>query len=103
MTSGRDTNLKGAQLIADRIEGTVGRDLNIESRQDTEIYHSKESSSGMQASICVPPFCYGTTVNASATMANGNTDSTYASVRTSRAAFMPARAGSRSTSRATPT
>lgn len=80
MTSGRDTNLKGAQLIADRIEGTVGRDLNIESRQDTEIYHSKESSSGMQASICVPPFCYGTTVNASATMANGNTDSTYASV-----------------------
>ncbi|MBV8158040.1 MAG: hypothetical protein JO278_10300 [Dyella sp.] len=35
----------------------------------------------MQASICVPPFCYGTTVNASATMSNGNTDSTYASVR----------------------
>ncbi|WP_454056108.1 hemagglutinin repeat-containing protein [Cupriavidus sp. Marseille-Q8015] len=81
VTSGRDTNLKGAQLIADRIEGSVGRDLNIESRQDTEIYHSKESSSGMQASICVPPICYGTTVNASATMASGKTDSTYASVR----------------------
>ncbi len=81
VTSGRDTNLKGAQLIADRIEGSVGRDLNIESRQDTETYHSKESSSGMQASICVPPICYGTTVNASATMSSGDTDSTYASVR----------------------
>ncbi|WP_354682931.1 hemagglutinin repeat-containing protein, partial [Cupriavidus necator] len=59
--SGRDTNLKGAQLIGDTVAGTVGRDLNIESRPDTETYHSKESSSGMQASICVPPFCYGTT------------------------------------------
>ncbi|WP_291456553.1 hemagglutinin repeat-containing protein [Cupriavidus sp.] len=81
VTSGRDTNLKGAQLVADRIEGSVGRDLNIESRQDTDVYHSKESSSGMQASICVPPFCYGTTVNASGTTASGKTDSTYASVR----------------------
>lgn len=35
----------------------------------------------MQASICVPPICYGTTINASATMASGKTDSTYASVR----------------------
>lgn len=81
VTSGRDTNLKGAQLVADRIEVSVGRDLNIESRQDTDVYHSKESSSGMQASICVPPFCYGTTVNASGTTASGKTDSTYASVR----------------------
>lgn len=81
VTSGRDTNLKGAQLVAERIEGSIGRDLNIESRQDTDVYHSKESSSGMQASICVPPFCYGTTVNASGTMASGKTDSTYASVR----------------------
>ncbi len=81
VTSGRDTNLKGAQLIGDAIEGSVGRDLNIESRQDTETYHAKESSSGMQASICIPPFCYGTTVNASATANSGNTDSTYASVQ----------------------
>lgn len=81
VTSGRDTTLKGAQLVADRIEGSVGRDLNIESRQDTDNYHARESSSGMQASICVPPFCYGTTVNASGTMSSGKTDSTYASVR----------------------
>jgi filamentous hemagglutinin len=81
VVSGRDTNLKGAQLIGDTIEGTVGRDLNIESRPDTETYHSKESSSGMQASLCVPPFCYGTTVNASGSVTQGNTDSTYSSVQ----------------------
>ena len=81
VVSGRDTNLKGAQLIGDTVEGTVGRDLNIESRPDTETYHSKESSSGMQASICVPPFCYGTTVHASGSVTQGNTDSTYSSVQ----------------------
>ncbi len=81
VVSGRDTNLKGTQLIGDTIEGTVGRNLNIESRPDTETYHSKESSSGMQASICVPPFCYGTTVHASGSVTQGNTDSVYSSVQ----------------------
>ncbi|QRQ85616.1 hemagglutinin repeat-containing protein [Cupriavidus oxalaticus] len=81
VVSGRDTNLKGAQLIGDTVAGTVGRDLNIESRPDTETYHRKESSSGMQASICVPPFCYGTTVHASGSVTQGNTDSTYSSVQ----------------------
>ncbi|MGT2455575.1 hemagglutinin repeat-containing protein [Cupriavidus basilensis] len=80
VTSGRDTNLKGAQLIGDTVEGTVGRNLNIESRPDTETYHARESASGFQASLCVPPFCYGTTVNASASVTQGNTDSTYSSV-----------------------
>lgn len=81
VTSGRDTNLKGAQLIGETVTGTVGRDLNIESRQDTETYHSRESSSGMQASVCVPPFCYGTTIHASGSVTQGNTDSTYRSVQ----------------------
>ncbi|WP_354687767.1 hemagglutinin repeat-containing protein [Cupriavidus necator] len=81
VVSGRDTNLKGAQLIGKEIDGTVGRDLNIESRPDTETYHARESSSGMQASICVPPFCYGTTVHANANVNQGKTDSTYSSVQ----------------------
>lgn len=81
VVSGRDASLKGAQLIGDTVEGTAGRDLNIESRPDTETYHSKESSSGVQASICVPPFCYGTTVHASGSVTQGNTDSTYSSVQ----------------------
>ncbi|WP_416051218.1 hemagglutinin repeat-containing protein [Cupriavidus basilensis] len=81
VTSGRDTNLKGAQLIGATVEATVGRNLNIESRPDTDTYHARESSSGVQASLCVPPFCYGTTVSASASLTQGNTDSTYSSVR----------------------
>uniref|UniRef100_UPI001F20E178 hemagglutinin repeat-containing protein n=1 Tax=Cupriavidus agavae TaxID=1001822 RepID=UPI001F20E178 len=81
VTSGRDANLRGAQLIADTIGGSVGRDFNIESRPDTDDFTSRETSSGMQASLCVPPFCVGTTVNASGTHTQGKTDSTYSSVR----------------------
>lgn len=80
IASGRDTNLRGAQAIGESVIADVGRDLNIESRQDTETYHSQESSSGMQMSLCVPPFCVGTTVSASASSTKGNTDSTYKSV-----------------------
>jgi len=80
IASGRDTNLKGTTATGDTIQADVGRDLNIESRQDTDDYHSRESSSGMQASICVPPICYGTTVSASGSASSGETDSTYASV-----------------------
>jgi filamentous hemagglutinin len=64
----------GAAFISTRINH------RIESRQDTDDYHSRESSSGMQASICVPPICYGTTVSASGSASSGKTDSTYASV-----------------------
>ncbi|URF06795.1 hemagglutinin repeat-containing protein [Cupriavidus campinensis] len=64
----------GAAFISTRINH------RIESRQDTDDYHSRESSSGMQASICVPPICYGTTVSASGSVSSGKTDSTYASV-----------------------
>ncbi|AJG22983.1 hemagglutinin repeat-containing protein [Cupriavidus basilensis] len=81
ITSGRDSNLKGAQVTGDTVRADVGRNLNVESRQDTDNYHSRESSSGFQASLCVPPFCYGTTVSASASVSSGNTDSTYNSVR----------------------
>jgi filamentous hemagglutinin len=80
VASGRDTNLRGAQLTGDQIVADVGRNLNIESRQDTETYYSKEQSSGAQVSICVPPFCVGTTVSGSASVSQGNTDSTYRSV-----------------------
>ncbi|MHA7683079.1 hemagglutinin repeat-containing protein [Cupriavidus sp. PET2-C1] len=81
ITSGRDTNLKGAQVTGDTVRADVGRNLNVESRQDTDNYHSRESSSGFQASLCVPPICYGTTVSGSVSVSSGNTDSTYNSVR----------------------
>jgi filamentous hemagglutinin len=58
VNSGRDANLKGAQVRGDTVIANVGRDLNIASQQDTDTYHSKQDSAGFSASVCVPPFCY---------------------------------------------
>jgi filamentous hemagglutinin len=60
LTSGRDTNLRGAEVVGNKVDASVGRDLNIASQQDTNTYNSKQTSAGFQASICVPPICYGT-------------------------------------------
>jgi filamentous hemagglutinin len=81
LTSGRDTTLAGAQVRGERIEATVGGDLNIVSRQDTETYHSQFDSSGFQASICPPPACVGAPVTGSASVAQGEIDSTFAAVK----------------------
>ena len=80
MHAGRDANLRGAQANGNTVNATVGRDLNIESRQDTDNYNSRSESMGAQVSLCVPPFCYGSMVSASANLSEGKTDSTYASV-----------------------
>ncbi|MFM0365730.1 hemagglutinin repeat-containing protein [Paraburkholderia sediminicola] len=66
ITSGRDTNLRGAEVSGNTVDANVGRDLNIASQQDTNTYDSQQTSAGFQASICVPPFCYGQTVSGSA-------------------------------------
>ncbi|CAG9229903.1 hypothetical protein PSAB6_50283 [Paraburkholderia sabiae] len=66
MTSGRDTNLRGAEVAGHTVDADVGRDLNIASQQDTNTYKSQQVSGGFQASICVPPFCFGQTVSGSA-------------------------------------
>ncbi|WP_116136922.1 hemagglutinin repeat-containing protein [Trinickia diaoshuihuensis] len=59
ITSGRDTDVRGAEVSGGTVEANVGRDLNIASPQDTNKYESKQTSAGVQVSICVPPFCYG--------------------------------------------
>jgi filamentous hemagglutinin len=81
VNSGRDTNLNGAQVRGETVIANIGRDLNIASQQDADTYHSKQDSAGFSASVCIPPFCYGTTVEASANAAKANTDSTYQSVK----------------------
>jgi len=43
LISGRDTALKGAQVSADKITATVGRDLTLQSLQDTDNYKSKQT------------------------------------------------------------
>lgn len=80
MTSGRDTNLRGAEAAGNIVDANVGRDLNIKSRQDTSKYDSKQSSAGFQASICVPPICYGQTVSGSASASQQNIKADYQSV-----------------------
>ncbi|WP_329956603.1 beta strand repeat-containing protein [Collimonas humicola] len=81
LASGRDTNLLGAQVRGDTVNATVGRDLNIHSQQDTSTYHSAQDSSGANLSICIPPFCLGSTVQGNGSMDSQNIDSTYASVK----------------------
>ena len=45
-TSGKDTNIKGGKLSGEKVTGNVGRDLNIESKQDKNSYEEKNSSAG---------------------------------------------------------
>jgi filamentous hemagglutinin len=77
--SGNDTNLVGAELRGNTVVSTVGGDLNIVSTQDTDDYTSEQNSSGFGASLCIPPICYGTTVQANVNVESGNVDSTYKS------------------------
>ncbi|MCQ4680199.1 hemagglutinin repeat-containing protein [Ralstonia pseudosolanacearum] len=80
LNAGRDANLRGAQASGNTVNATVGRNLNVESRQDTDNYASRSESGGAQVSLCFPPFCYGSTFSGNANVAEGKTDSTYASV-----------------------
>nr|WP_256662533.1 MULTISPECIES: hemagglutinin repeat-containing protein [unclassified Pseudomonas] len=80
LQSGNDTTLAGAQIHADNILALVGGDLNIASRQDTSEHKNKQTSGGFGASICIPPFCYGETVTATANIAASNMNSKYEAV-----------------------
>ncbi|MBB3005271.1 filamentous hemagglutinin [Paraburkholderia tropica] len=80
LTSGRDTNLRGAEMAGDSIAANVGRDLNVASQQDTSTYASKQTSGGFQASLCIPPICVGQTVSGSASFSQQTIDSDYQSV-----------------------
>jgi filamentous hemagglutinin len=81
MNSGRDMNLLGAQARGDRVEVKVGRDLNIGSTQDKEVHEVTQQSAGFNLSVCVPPICYGSAVEGSASYNRADTDSKYRSVQ----------------------
>ena len=81
MNSGRDLNLLGAQARGDRVETKVGRDLNIGSTQDREVLEATQQSGGFNLSLCVPPICYGSAVEGSASYNRADTDSKYRSVQ----------------------
>ena len=80
MTSGRDANLRGAEVAGNTIDANVGRDLNVQSQQDTSKYDSEQASGGFQVSICVPPICYGQTVSGSASASDETIKDRYQSV-----------------------
>ena len=92
LRSGQDTSLIGAQVRAERIDANIGGNLNILSRQDTETSKSKQDSAGFGASICVPPFCYGSTVAASANLAASKMNSDYQAV-TDQSGFFAGKGG----------
>jgi filamentous hemagglutinin len=67
VSSGGDLNMRGGIIEANRIAADVGRNLNIESLQDVSIGQSRQSSSGLNVSLCIPPICGGvSTVGGSA-------------------------------------
>ncbi|MGE7956727.1 hemagglutinin repeat-containing protein [Pseudomonas sp. NPDC089530] len=80
LKSGQDTTLAGAQVRADTIKAEVGGNLNIVSRQDEADQKNRQTSGGFGASICVPPFCYGSMVTASGNIAGSKMNSDYKAV-----------------------
>ncbi|PWC18732.1 hemolysin BL-binding protein, partial [Brenneria nigrifluens DSM 30175 = ATCC 13028] len=83
LVSGADTLLNGAVVSGQRVAADVGGDLLISSTQDTATYDSKNSSAGLNVSICVPPICGGQKVTASgnANLSQQILNNNYASVR----------------------
>jgi filamentous hemagglutinin len=75
MQSGGDTTLKGAAGRADQIIASVGGNLLLESLQDSSKYDSKNKSAGFGLSLCIPPYCMGSSsVSANASTGKMNSD-----------------------------
>ena len=72
-TSGKDTNIKGGKLSGEKVTGSVGGDLNIESKQDSNNY--KESNKSVGASVGL-----GSNKAVSGSASVGKIDSKYESV-----------------------
>ncbi|GAA5107834.1 hypothetical protein GCM10023211_09370 [Orbus sasakiae] len=79
ITSGKDVTLKGAELKGDKVVAEIGGDLTIISVQDVEHYDSKQTTGGVNVSVCVPPFCVGAT-EVSGNFSQDKMNSDYASV-----------------------
>jgi filamentous hemagglutinin len=78
--SGGDTNINGAQIHGDTVNGDVGGNLNVASPQDTVKYRNVSASGGFGASICVIYLCYGVPVEVNANASGSDMKDDYASV-----------------------
>lgn len=79
LQSGGDTTLKGASGKAEQILASVGGNLLLESLQDTSTYTSKQTSAGVNITLCIPPYCYGQST-AAANFGTGKMNSNFKSV-----------------------
>ena len=80
LKSGQDTALAGAQVRADAIKADISGNLSMASRQDEARQKNRQTSGGVGGSICVPPFCVGAPVSASANIAGSKMNSDYQAV-----------------------
>jgi filamentous hemagglutinin len=82
LKSGNDTNITGSQVSGDKVVATIGGDLNIASKQDTDNYTANNQSSGFEVSTgqTGPKDDKKTIGGLTGSVSTGKTDSTYASV-----------------------
>ncbi|MCY1508757.1 Hemagglutinin repeat protein [compost metagenome] len=80
ISSGGDTNIRGAKVAGNTVKLDVGGDLNIESLQNTSTYASQDKNTGGGISVCIPPLCAGTPVSANINIQKAKTTGNYASV-----------------------
>lgn len=76
LQSGGDTSLIGASGSADQIIASVGKNLRVETLQDTSTYDAKQQSAGIQASICIYGYCKS---SVSGNVSQGRMDSNFKS------------------------
>ena len=74
--TGKDANFKGAVVKTDRLEADIKGNLNLESRQDSNHYDSKQTQAGAGFSVAI----YGTGSSASANYSQNKAKVNYAQV-----------------------
>ncbi|MGJ7612142.1 MULTISPECIES: hemagglutinin repeat-containing protein [unclassified Variovorax] len=79
ISSGGDLTLRGATVEANRVTADVGGNLSIESLQDVSVGESRQSSSGLNLSLCIPPICYGAVATVGASAAGAKADGVFIS------------------------
>ncbi|WP_171962503.1 two-partner secretion domain-containing protein [Bordetella trematum] len=80
ISSGGDTNIRGAEVVGNAVKLDIGGDLNIESLQNTRTYASQDKTTGAGISVCIPPLCAGTPVSANINIQKAKATGNYTSV-----------------------
>ncbi|HDW8044236.1 TPA: VENN motif pre-toxin domain-containing protein [Yersinia enterocolitica] len=75
ITSGRDTVLQGAQVSGETVKADVGRDLLLQSQQDSDRYDSKQQDASVGGSFNFGSMTGTASINASRDKMHSNFDS----------------------------